>query len=69
MSEFLSDIPNATEVIGISIVVGILLIASFIQKVEKFAVLALVILIIYAVYLYYTGNEPSENIKEKLEQL
>ena len=65
--DFIANIPNNTEIIGISIVFLILLIVSFIKKIEKLAILTLIVLIIYASYLYYTGKEPTEKQKQILE--
>ena len=67
IEDFISNIPNNTEVIGIIIVFVILLIVSFIKKIEKLAILTLIVLIIYAGYLYYTGKDPTEKQKEFLE--
>ena len=66
IENFIADIPNNTEVIGITIIIAILFIVSFIKKIEKIAILTLIGLIIYAGYLYYTGTEPTENQKEIL---
>ena len=68
IEDFISNIPNNTEVIGIIIVFVILLIVSFIKKIEKLAVLTLIGLIAYAAYLYYTDKEPSEKGKQIIEK-
>ena len=65
--DFIANIPNNTEIIGISIVFLMLIIVSFIKKIEKLAILTLIALIIYAGYLYYTGKEPTEKQKQILE--
>ena len=65
--DFIANIPNNTEIIGISIVFLMLIIVSFIKKIEKLAIITLIGLIIYAGYLYYTGQEPTEKQKEILE--
>ena len=68
IEEFLETIPNSTEFIGILIIGAVLLLVSFIKKIEKLAVITLIGLIIYAGYLYFTGNDPSEKAKEILEE-
>jgi len=67
IEDFIKNIPNNTEVIGITIVFSILFIVSFIKKIEKLAILTLIGLIIYAGYLYYTGKEPTDTQKQILE--
>ena len=67
IEDFIKNIPNNTEIIGISIVSIILLIVSFIKKIEKLAILTLIGLLIYAGYLYYTDKEPTEKQKEFLK--
>ena len=66
IEDFIANIPNNTEVIGITVIVVILFIVSFIKKIEKLAILTLIGLMIYAGYLYYTGTEPTEKQKEIL---
>ena len=67
IEDFIKNIPNNTEVIGITIVFSILFIVSFIKKIEKLAILTLIGLIIYAGYLYHTGKEPTDTQKQILE--
>tara|TARA_B100000029_G_scaffold506622_2_gene589698 strand:+ start:252 stop:479 length:228 start_codon:yes stop_codon:yes gene_type:complete len=67
IEDFIKNIPNNTEIIGISVVAIILLIVSFIKKIEKLAILTLIGLLIYAGYLYYTDKEPTEKQKEFLK--
>ena len=67
IEDFIKNIPNNTEIIGIGIVSIILLIVSFIKKIEKLAILTLIGLLIYAGYLYYTDKEPTEKQKEFLK--
>ena len=67
IEEFLSTVPNNTELIGVSIIVSVLLLISFIKKIEKLALITLIGLIIYAGYLYFTNSEPSEKAKQILE--
>tara|TARA_B110000263_G_C15037775_1_gene387140 strand:+ start:181 stop:411 length:231 start_codon:yes stop_codon:yes gene_type:complete len=67
IEDFLSEIPNNTEVIGIGIIFGILIIISFIKKLEKIVIIVLIGLIIYAGYLYYNDKEPSEKEKQLIE--
>ena len=58
--DFLSEILINTEIIGIGIIFSIILIISFIKKIEKIIIIILIGLIIYAGYLYYNDKEPSE---------
>ncbi len=67
IEEFLSTVPNNTELIGVLIIVSVLLLISFIKKIEKLALITLIGLIIYAGYLYFTNSEPSEKAKQILE--
>ena len=67
IEEFLFNIPNNTEFIGVAIIVAVLLLVSFIKKIEKLAVITLIGFIVYAGYLYSTENEPSEKTKKILE--
>ena len=67
IEDFIKNIPNNTEVIGISIVCTVLFIVSFIKRIEKLAILTLIGLIIYSGYLYYTEKEPTEKQKEFLK--
>jgi len=67
IEDFLSEIPNYTEVIGIGIIFSILLIVSFIKKLEKIIIIILIGLIIYAGYLYFNDKEPSEKEKQLIE--
>ncbi len=67
IEEFIENIPNNTEIIGISIISAVMFIISLIKRIEKLAVVTLIGLIIYAGYLYYTGQEPTEKQKEFLE--
>ena len=50
MEEFLSNIPNTTEVIGVLIIGIVLLVVSFVRKLDKLAVVTLIGMIIYAGY-------------------
>ena len=68
IEDFLSNIPNNTEVIGIIIVFGVLLVISFIKKIEKIMTILLIGLIIYAAYLYYNDKEPTEKEKQIIEK-
>ena len=67
IEEFLSTIPNNTEIVGVLIIAAVLLLVSFIKKIEKLAVITLIGLIVYAGYLYFTNTEPSEKSKQILE--
>ena len=67
IEDFIENIPNNTEIIGISIISAVMFIISLIKRIEKLAVVTLIGLIIYAGYLYYTGQEPTEKQKEFLE--
>ena len=67
IEDFLSEIPNNTDVIGIGIVFSILIIISFIKKIEKIIIIILIGLIIYAGYLYFNDKEPSEKEKQIIE--
>ena len=67
IEEFLSTIPNNTEIVGVLIIAAVLLLVSFIKKIEKLAVITLIGLIVYAGYLYFTNSEPSEKSKLILE--
>ena len=67
IESFIENIPNNTEVIGITIIFAILFIISFIKKIEKLAILTLIGLIVYAGYLYYTGKEPTDTQKQILK--
>ena len=51
-----------------SVVIILILIASF-KKLFKFVVILLLILVIYAGYLYYTGEEAPESLKEAIEDV
>jgi|TARA_B110000116_G_scaffold233175_1_gene216963 hypothetical protein len=68
IENFLSELPNNTEVIGIGIIFSIILIISFIKKIEKIIIIILIGLIIYAGYLYYNDKEPSEKEKQIIEK-
>ena len=50
------------------VVIFLILIASF-KKLFKFVVILLLILVIYAGYLYYTGEEAPESLKETIEEV
>ena len=67
VEEFLSTIPNNTEIVGVLIIGTVLLLVSFIKKIEKLAIITLIGLIVYAGYLYFTDSEPSEKSKQILE--
>ena len=60
IENFIADIPNNKEVIGISIICIVILIISFIRKLEKFIVIIFLILSAYAIYLYFSGNEATD---------
>ena len=66
--DFLSEILINTEIIGIGIIFSILLMISFIKKIEKIVIIVLIGLIVYAGYLYYNGIEPSEKEKQIIEK-
>ena len=68
MEEFLSNIPNTTEVIGVLIIGIVLLAVSFIRKLDKLAVITLIGMIIYAGYLYFKNEQPQTESKEILEK-
>ena len=51
-----------------AVVIILILIASF-KKLFKFVVILLLILVIYAGYLYYTGEEAPESLKEAIEDV
>tara|TARA_B110000116_G_C16690234_1_gene514850 strand:- start:671 stop:889 length:219 start_codon:yes stop_codon:yes gene_type:complete len=67
IEDFLSEIPNNTDVIGIGIVFSILIIISFIKKIEKIIIIILIGLIVYAGYLYYNDKDPSDKEKQIIE--
>ena len=67
IEDFLSEIPNNTDVIGIGIVFSILIIISFIKKIEKIIIIILIGLIVYAGYLYYNDKDPSDKQKQIIE--
>lgn len=67
IENFIADIPNNKEVIGISIICIVILIISFIRKLEKFIVIIFLILSAYAIYLYVTGNKPTDKQNEILK--
>tara|TARA_B100000029_G_C16935394_1_gene726699 strand:- start:126 stop:350 length:225 start_codon:yes stop_codon:yes gene_type:complete len=69
MEEFLSNIPNSTEVIGVLIIGIVLLAVSFVRKLDKLAIVTLIGMIIYAGYLYFTNKEVQEDSKKILENL
>ena len=69
MEEFLSNIPNSTEVIGVLIIGIVLLAVSFVRKLDKLAIVTLIGMIIYAGYLYFTNEEVKEDSKKILENL
>ena len=69
IEEFLSNIPNTTEVIGVLIIGIVLLAVSFVRKLDKLAVVTLIGMIIYAGYLYFTNEQTQEDSKELLENL
>ena len=69
MEEFLSNIPNTTEVIGVLIIGIVLLAVSFVRKLDKLAVVTLIGMIIYAGYLYFTNEQTQEESKEVIENL
>ncbi len=69
MEEFLSNIPNSTEVIGVLIIGIVLLAVSFVRKLDKLAIVTLIGMIIYAGYLYFTNEEVQEDSKKILENL
>ena len=69
IEEFLSNIPNTTDVIGVLIIGIVLLAVSFVRKLDKLAVVTLIGMIIYAGYLYFTNEQTQEDSKELLENL
>ena len=65
--DFLSEILINTEIIGIGIIFSILLIISFIKKIEKIIIIVLIGLIIYAGYLFYNDKNPSVKERQLIE--
>ena len=54
MEEFLSNIPNSTEVIGVLIIGIVLLAVSFVRKLDKLAIVTLIGMIISVSYTHLT---------------
>ena len=67
IENFIADIPNNKEILGLLIICIVIIIVSFIRKLEKFIVIIFLILSAYAIYLYVTGNKPTDKQNEILK--
>ena len=67
IENFIADIPNNKEVLGILIICIVILVVSFIRKLEKFIVIIFLVLSAYAAYLYFSGNEATDKQNEILK--
>jgi hypothetical protein len=68
IDNYLSEIPINTDLIGIGIIFSILLMISFIKKIEKIIIIVLIGLMIYAGYLFYNDKDPSANERQIIEK-
>ncbi len=67
IENFIADIPNNKEILGLLIICIVIFIVSFIRKLEKFIVIIFLVLSAYAAYLYFSGNEATDKQNEILK--
>ena len=67
IENFIADIPNNKEILGLLIICIVIFIVSFIRKLEKFIVIIFLVLSAYAAYLYFSGNETTDKQNEILK--
>lgn len=69
MEELIKKVFTDPAFMTVGAIIVVLVTLSIFKKLFKFVMILLLILVIYAGYLYYTGEEAPESLKEAIEDV
>ena len=69
MEDLIKKVFTDPAFIIVGAIIVVLVTLAIFKKLFKFVVILLLILVIYAGYLYYTGEEAPESLKEAIEDV
>ena len=69
MEDLIKKVFTDPAFMTVGIIIVVLVTLAIFKKLFKFVIILLLILILYAGYLYYTGEEAPESLKEAIEDV
>ena len=69
MEDLIKKVFTDPAFMTVGAIIVVLVTLAIFKKLFKFVVILLLILVIYAGYLYYTGEEAPESLKEAIEDI
>ena len=69
MEDLIKKVFSDPAFMTVGAIIVVLVTLAIFKKLFKFVVILLLILVIYAGYLYYTGEEAPESLKEAIEDV
>ena len=69
MEDLIKKVFSDPSFMTVGAIIVVLVTLAIFKKLFKFVVILLLILVIYAGYLYYTGEEAPESLKEAIEDV
>ena len=69
MEDLIKKVFTDPAFMTVGVIIAVLVTLAIFKKLFKFVVFLLLILVIYTGYLYYTGEEAPESLKEAIEDV
>ena len=69
MEDLIKKVFSDPAFMTVGAIIVVLVTLAIFKKLFKFVIILLLILVIYAGYLYYTGEEAPESLKEAIEDI